>query len=99
MRRRSKAKLLAFLTNPVQSMLRRRFLLGPCLLACVVLLAPPASASPENADDGCLQDEVCRSHYERAVALFEQSHYDTALSEFQAAYAQRQMPWLVRFRC
>jgi tetratricopeptide (TPR) repeat protein len=57
--------------------------------------APPAFASPENADDGCLQDEVCRGHYERAVALFEQSHYDTALTEFQAAYAQRQMPWLL----
>jgi len=45
MRRRSKAKLLAFLTNPAQSMLRRRFLLGPCLLACVVLLAPPVGAA------------------------------------------------------
>ena len=41
---RSKAKLLASLTNPVQRMFRR-FRLGACLLAGAVLLMPPAGAT------------------------------------------------------
>ena len=66
-------------------------------LALLMLCAAPrrAAAAPENPDDGCLSDPVCRGHYEQAVALFEQGRFDTALSEFQAAYAQRQMPWLL----
>jgi tetratricopeptide (TPR) repeat protein len=66
-------------------------------LLCALLFALPqrSFAAPENPDDGCLQDEVCRGHYEHAVALFEQSHFEAALPEFQAAYAQRQMPWLL----
>lgn len=67
------------------------------LALLVVSSAPPrlAAATPENADDGCLSDAVCRGHYEQAVAQFEQGHFDAALPEFQAAYQQRQMPWLL----
>lgn len=66
-------------------------------LALIMLCAAPrrAAAAPENPDDGCLSDPVCRGHYEQAVALFEQGRFDAALAEFQAAYMQRQMPWLL----
>lgn len=68
-----------------------------CALLATLVCAGPrlAAAAPENPDDGCLSDPICREHYEKAVGLFEQGRFDTALSEFQAAYAQRQMPWLL----
>ena len=54
------------------------------------------SASAQTAaDDGCLRDVTCRDHYEKAVQFFEAGRFDAALPEFQAAYATRQMPWLL----
>jgi len=75
----------------------KRLLQLASLLVVGLCCAAPrlAAAAPENPDDGCLSDPVCRGHYEQAVALFEQGRFDAALSEFQAAYMQRQMPWLL----
>lgn len=75
----------------------KRLLQLASLLALALCCAAPrlAAAAPENPDDGCLSDPVCRGHYEQAVALFEQGRFDAALAEFQAAYMQRQMPWLL----
>ena len=75
----------------------KRLLQLASLLALALCCAAPrlAAAAPENPDDGCLSDPVCRAHYEQAVALFEQGRFDAALVEFQAAYMQRQMPWLL----
>ena len=66
-----------------------------CVLFTLVGRPPAVAAAPGNPDDGCLSDPVCRGHYEQAVAAFEQGRFDAALPEFQAAYAQRQMPWLL----
>ena len=74
----------------------RRFrLCGVALF--VVLLAVPASAfaGPQAPDDGCLTDFACRTSYDQAVVLFEGGRFEAALPKFQAAYARRQMPWLL----
>ena len=71
-----------------------RSLLLPVLIAVLLGLAE----SPARAialDDGCTNDPVCRQHYDTALELFQDGRYEAALSEFQAAYAQRQMPWLL----
>lgn len=54
-----------------------------------------AQAGPTSPDDGCLNDSVCRGHYEQAVRQFESGRYEGALASFQAAYQRRQMPWLL----
>lgn len=71
-----------------------RSLLLPVLIAVLLGLAE----SPARAialDDGCINDPVCRQHYDTALELFQDGRYEAALSEFQGAYAQRQMPWLL----
>ncbi len=71
-----------------------RSLLLPVLIAVLLGLAE----SPARAialDDGCINDPVCRQHYDTALELFQDGRYEAALSEFQAGYAQRQMPWLL----
>lgn len=63
-------------------------------MICLWPLAARA-AGPSAADDGCLRDETCRGHYERAVELFGSGKFEPALASFQAAYNLRQMPWLL----
>lgn len=72
--------------------LLRLLLLPICVL---FLFEARATAGPTAPDDGCLTDSVCRIRYDQAVKLFEVGHFENALSEFQAAYARRQMPWLL----
>ncbi len=60
-----------------------------------VIGLPAASAGPAAPDDGCLSDRECRTHYDKAVSLFEAGRFESALPEFQAAYDRRQMPWLL----
>ena len=81
--------------SSINSCPRAASLVLGALLALLCGRPTPAAAGPANPDDGCLSDPVCRSHYEQAVAAFEQGRFDAALPEFQAAYAQRQMPWLL----
>jgi hypothetical protein len=66
------------------------------LLVCglVCELVTPAHAAA-NADDGCLNEPVCSGHYQKALSFYESGRYEAALPEFQAAYASRQMPWLL----
>lgn len=64
-------------------------------LLVALLLTVNGRAGAAEAEDGCLNDDVCRGHYETAIQQFEGGRYDSALSGFQAAYAQRQMPWLL----
>ncbi|HRI49748.1 MAG TPA: hypothetical protein PLW65_06160 [Pseudomonadota bacterium] len=71
-----------------------RSVLLPVLIAVLLGLAErPARAIA--LDDGCINDPVCRQHYDTALELFQDGRYEAALGEFQAAYAQRQMPWLL----
>ena len=51
------------------------------------------SASLPN--DACIKDERCKEHHDKAVNYYNQQYYEEALSEFQAAYAARQMPLLL----
>lgn len=51
-----------------------------------------ALAVPE---DACIKDEKCKEHYTKGVKLYKEELFDEALTEFQAAYAARQMPLLL----
>ena len=73
---------------------RHAVILAWFLLLLVVPTAP-AAAGPHSPDDGCLNDGVCLGHYNHAVKLFEGGRFELALTEFQAAYRRRQMPWLL----
>jgi hypothetical protein len=68
---------------------------GLTLLLSSLLSVSMAQAGPTSPDDGCLNDAVCRGHYEQAVKQFESGRYELALGSFQAAYQRRQMPWLL----
>ena len=71
-----------------------RSVLLPVLIAVLLGLAErPARAIA--LDDGCINDPVCRQHYDTALEQFQDGRYEAALGEFQAAYEQRQMPWLL----
>ena len=54
-----------------------------------------AHADPKSKTDGCLKDPVCRASYNQALGQYDAGRYDEALTGFQAAYARRQMPWLL----
>lgn len=86
------------MTSPRSSTERARRLRLVWLIAALGIAlggSGRARAVPSSADDGCLRDPVCSGHYERAVEHFEASRFDAALVAFQAAYNQRQMPWLL----
>lgn len=71
-----------------------RPLLLPLLIVVLLSLGErPAQAIAQ--DDGCVNDPVCRQHYDTALEHFQDGRYEAALTEFQAAYDQRQMPWLL----
>jgi tetratricopeptide (TPR) repeat protein len=55
-------------------------------------LTPTALALP---NDACIKDERCKEHHDKAVNYYSQQYFEEALSEFQAAYAARQMPLLL----
>lgn len=55
----------------------------------------PAHADPKGKSDGCLKDTVCHDHYQQALTQYDAGRYEDALTGFQAAYARRQMPWLL----
>jgi tetratricopeptide (TPR) repeat protein len=59
------------------------------------LCLPLGHADPKGKSDGCLKDPVCHEHYEQALSQYDAGRYDDALTGFQAAYARRQMPWLL----
>ncbi len=73
--------------------------LSPVLwLAIVFVLSSPRLALAGGAndpDDGCLRDNECRGHYDKAMKSYGGGRYEAALPEFQAAYGLRQMPWLL----
>lgn len=65
------------------------------LLAVITAETAHAAGAPAPPDDGCLRDNECREHYDKAYGLYEKGRYEAALPEFQAAYQLRQMPWLL----
>ena len=65
------------------------------VLLLLGLCCPPGHADPKGKSDGCLKDPVCHEHYEQALSQYDAGRYDDALAGFQAAYARRQMPWLL----
>lgn len=70
-------------------------LVGVCAGVCAGVFAAPAYADPKGKSDGCLKDSVCHDHYQQALAQYDAGRYEDALTGFQAAYARRQMPWLL----
>ncbi len=62
------------------------------LLGALCLSGRPALAVPE---DACIKDEKCKEHYTKGVKLYKEELFDDALTEFQTAYAARQMPLLL----
>lgn len=85
------------LSISVRRRLQPTHTLALLVLALSASLAWPeaAQAGPQAPDDGCLTEPTCRANYDQAVALFEGGRFEAALPKFQAAYAQRQMPWLL----
>ena len=71
-----------------------RWVLPACVGAglCAGLTAAPAWALP---DDACIKDDRCKEHYSKAVKYYKDEYFEEALTEFQAAYASRQMPLLL----
>lgn len=67
-----------------------RLLLSALLLFS--LFGGTAHAVPE---DACIKDEKCKEHYTKGVKLYKEELFDEALTEFQSAYAARQMPLLL----
>jgi tetratricopeptide (TPR) repeat protein len=62
------------------------------LLGALCLSGRTAWAVPE---DACIKDDKCKDHYTKGVKLYKEELFDEALTEFQAAYAARQMPLLL----
>lgn len=60
---------------------------------------PAAAAAGDavegSANDACLSDALCRAHYQRARKLSKEGDFAGALSAYQAAYARREVPWLL----
>lgn len=67
-----------------------RFLLV-LVLTCVAGQARAANPS----DEGCNQDDECRTHFVNGKNLYKQQDYTSALKEFQVAYDRRQTPILL----
>ena len=58
--------------------------------------AEPASGEDgQNASDPCLNDTLCRGHYDEARQAYKDKRYEEALKEYRAAYERRQAPWLL----
>jgi tetratricopeptide (TPR) repeat protein len=69
------------------------------LLSSTLVLSLGLSWLPASAlalpNDACIKDERCKEHHDKAVNYYNQQYFEEALSEFQAAYAARQMPLLL----
>lgn len=66
--------------------------LGVVLLV-LALSGPAHAASP--SDEGCNQDEVCRSLFVKGKNLYKDQDYANALKMFMGAYERRQTPILL----
>lgn len=77
-------------------------------LLCVLVLGAAGRAWAGSADaaggedtqgargsDPCLTDAACRARYEEGRRAYKDKRYDVALKGYQAAYEQRQAPWLL----
>jgi hypothetical protein len=59
------------------------------------LLTPGSAAAANPSDEGCNQDDECRTHFVNGKSLYKQQDYTGALKEFQVAYERRQTPILL----
>jgi tetratricopeptide (TPR) repeat protein len=86
-------KMVRLVITPRAAMYLRICQGAVLLLLTLGVVGSAAAVTPP--DDGCLTDVECHAHYEQAVQFFEAGRFEAALPEFQAAYARRQMPWLL----
>lgn len=54
-----------------------------------------ATGAPGAGADPCLDDALCRAHYQRARSLSKADDLSGALAAYQAAYHRREVPWLL----
>ena len=54
-----------------------------------------ATGAPSAGADPCLDDALCRAHYQRARSLSKADDLSGALAAYQAAYHRREVPWLL----
>jgi tetratricopeptide (TPR) repeat protein len=54
-----------------------------------------AAGAPGAGADPCLDDALCRAHYQRARTLSKADDLGGALAAYQAAYHRREVPWLL----
>lgn len=65
----------------------------------MIFTAQAAGPTPDgdktDAQDSCMRDEACHSHYSRARAAYKAGNFQEALTEYQGAYALHRQPWLL----
>ena len=65
----------------------------------MMFTAQAAASTPDadktDAQDSCMRDEACHSHYSRARAAYKAGNFQEALTEYQGAYALHRQPWLL----
>lgn len=54
-----------------------------------------AAGAPGAGADPCIDDALCRAHYQRARTLSKADDLSGALAAYQAAYHRREVPWLL----
>lgn len=53
------------------------------------------TVAPAPAADPCLQDVLCKGHYQRARNFSKAGEFQSALEEYQIAFKQQPVPWLL----
>lgn len=85
--------------HPILRVLRQVLVVGLLLAALGAGRAraaePAGGDDSQNASDPCLNDTLCRGHYDEARQAYKDKRYEEALKEYRAAYERRQAPWLL----
>lgn len=81
-------------TSPSWTSFGRALAQGLCGVLLVLVMSGTAQAASPS-DEGCNQDEVCRSLFIKGKNLYKDQDYASALKMFMGAYERRQTPILL----
>ena len=94
-RSRSSSGLRLCLINVVRSQSVATLLWIWTMMFTAQAAASTPDADKTDAQDSCMRDEACHSHYSRARAAYKAGNFQEALTEYQGAYALHRQPWLL----